>query len=433
MGGKRWPQPQNGTRRGQEGWSTYDGQRSGGQPPWRVWPGAFTTSPKATARPHYDAIVLHGDKIKKAAKEELSHVESQDALLRREVQKALSQARKADARVRRLKEERTTREAQWEQYVKDSRDAFPAEKLRHEKHLQRIEEEIKGTVEAGKEASTQVQALILNGPQSLADAARPMEETDDSWDALIGAEPQLEPGFLKDAVLAAQRVQLEGPQPPVPQGAMMTPEPATRLLQLALAGLPQTAHLGTAAVLQNGPTQPPLRQDSLNTSAPPGLGQVGGQPAETPGPSSGDLQTQVNGPLAYDALSPAPAHARATPYPTNPLQQPHLPAEVNQQQTTTVPEVRRPAQTKGIPRQDIKIASKSPPKPLTGSLDIQDKLDAKRQAARSVMQPFGGPPSLPPEDTGQQNAPGLTPPPTSGIIDDDLDQAPTGNEQSDLS
>ena len=433
MGGKRWPQQQNGPRRTQDGWSAYDGQRSGGQPPWRVWSGAYAASPKVAARPHYDAIVLHGDKHKKTIKEELSLVESQDVLLRREVQKALSQARKADARVRRLKEERATREAQWDQYVKDSRDAFRAEKARHEKHLQRIEEEIKGTIEAGKEASTQVQELILNGPQRVEEATQPMGETDDSWDALIGAEPQLEPGFLKDAVMAAQRVQLGGSQPSMPPGAMMTQEAATRLLQLALAGLPQTVHSGPIAMSQPGPVPPVPRQDPLITTAPPGLGHAGGQPAEPSGPPSGDQQIPTHGPQAYDALSPAPANARSTPYPPNPSHQPHLPAEVGQQHAATVPEVRRPAHTKGVPRQDFKLASKSPPKPVTGSMDIQDKLDAKRQAARSAMQPFGGLPSMPPEDTGQMHAPSMPAPPPSGIIDDDLDQAPTGNEQSDLS
>ncbi|OLP97549.1 hypothetical protein AK812_SmicGene20101, partial [Symbiodinium microadriaticum] len=435
MGGKRWPQYAAGTRKEHQGWDNYEGQPAGGKPPWRVWSGAYA-SPKASNRPQYDSIVLPTSKDKKISREEV-RVDSRDSLLRREVQKALSQARKADNRVRKLRDEKDTREAQWAQYVKESREAYLKEKARYEGHLQRIDDEIKGTMETGKEASAQVQSLILNGPPAGSDAVRPMEEEDTSWDALIGAEPQLEPGFLRDAVLAARQVPVEGQRPPHPAGALMTQEAAARLLQMAMAGLPQAVSQG-GQVLPAAPP-PGLHPTVPIQEAPPPT--FGGHRGPDPAVSEGrlpDSRQPVEEPVptAYNSMSPGPASHRAAPYPpASPTQPP--PVEVTEAATEEhhlehgQP---RPAQPK-IPRQDIKSATKSPPvKPSLGSTDMQTKLEAKRTQARDglAMRPFGGRPTAPTDQPGQARDSDAAQRPPAGLIDDDLDTTacPTGEALS---
>ena len=285
-------------------------------------------------------------------------------------------------------------------------------------------------METGKEASAQVQSLILNGPHTGTDAVRPMEEEDTSWDTLIGAEPQLEPGFLRDALLAARQVPSEAQQPPHQAGAMMTQEAAARLLQMAMAGLPQAVPPGG----QVFPANPP-----------PGLLQTG-PPQEIPPPSGGhrgpdpavalgrppDSQQKVEEPLpkTYNSLSPGPATHRAAPYPPTSPPQP-LPVETaaaaaeEQHLDHGQP---RPAQPK-IPRQDIKAATRSQPvKPP--HTDIQTKLEAKRNQAREgiALQPFGGRNTAPSDPLGQSRDPDAAQ--RSNFIDDDLETAsgPTGEE-----
>ena len=103
----------------------------------------------------------------------------------REVQKSLSAARKSDNRIRRLKEERRTKEAQWIQFQKESRDAFLQEKQRYQAALDKIDESIKAATSAGQESADMVQALVIHGMEAKNKRAGQIDQTDGSWEALI--------------------------------------------------------------------------------------------------------------------------------------------------------------------------------------------------------------------------------------------------------
>ncbi|CAE7940187.1 unnamed protein product, partial [Symbiodinium sp. KB8] len=398
---------------------------------WKTtWSGAYA-SPKASNRPQYDSIVLPTNKDKKISREEV-RVDSRDSLLRREVQKALSQARKADNRVRKLRDEKDTREAQWAQYVKESREAYLKEKARYEGHLQRIDDEIKGTMEAGKEASAQVQSLILNGPPTGSDAVRPMEEEDTSWDALIGAEPQLEPGFFEMQYLRPGRYQWRDSALPI-QLEHNDPGGSSQALADGHGGTTSgspTRRSGSSS----SPAAGPASYSSYSGSAAPDIWRTSWAGSSSICGAAAGQQAASGGASAHNSMSPGPASHRVAPYPpASPTQPP--PVEVTEAATEEQHLEHgqpRPAQPK-LPRQDVKSATKSPPvKPSLGSTDMQTKLEAKRTQARDglAMRPFGGRPTAPTDQPGQARDSDAAQRPPAGLIDDDLDttSCPTGEE-----
>ena len=235
MGGKQWrqwPKAQGADRNA--AWAP----ESSKPPPWRLWPGAYTASPKAT-RLHYDQVVVPGYKMPGKQALGAEEEESADFQLRKEVQKALSLARKADLRVRKLREEKQLREAQWLQYQKEARTAFLQEKARFQTAVERLDQEIQQTTTNGKEASAMIQTLVARGPAALPTPAAETE-ADSGWAELTREEDaNMEAGFLRDAMMAARRVssQQEGPVAPT-DGRMVPPEIAAQLLQAVMANLP---------------------------------------------------------------------------------------------------------------------------------------------------------------------------------------------------
>ena len=230
MGGKKWHKQQDYQYGGRQPWGR---QQPGYGRSWQVWPGAYS-SPRSQ-RLHYDQVTVPEDKP--AVEEEPASGSASSSALMRKVQKSLSAARKSDNRIRRLREDRKTKEAQWIQFQKESREAFLQEKQRYQAALAKIDEDIQSATAAGQESADMVQALVLHGMEAKMKQPGRMDESDGSWEALIReAEPQMEPGFLKDALLAAQRMS-QPSTAAMPDGSLISPEAAARFFQAAMAAM----------------------------------------------------------------------------------------------------------------------------------------------------------------------------------------------------
>ena len=308
MGGKQWrqwPKTQGGAS-DRHNWAP-DYSR---QPPWRLWHGAHSASPKNAARPHYDQVTVPG--YKGAGKHAYNdEEETPDFQLRREVQKALSAARKADQKVRKLREERQLREAQWTQFQKEARAAFLAEKTRFQGAMERLEQDIQQTTAQGREASALIQTLVARGPAALP-ARQPDPAEDEGWEELTKEEePALEAGFLRDAMLAARHVPVPAGAPVPSDGRMVPPEVAAQVLQAVMASLLAFSASATAPMQapagptpaptgpeppMTGPTAPAVPYNSSpKTTAPEVVSNAGTAATASPGTHPRAKRTPVKG------------------------------------------------------------------------------------------------------------------------------------------
>eukprot|EP00439_Symbiodinium_sp_Y106_P021361 s11356_g2.t1 len=160
--------------------------------------------------------------------------------------------------VRKLKEDRGMKEKQWKIYEQEAKAEYLKERKRFELALQKIDQEIKEVTGNGQEASKQVQALATNGlatKQARADNGREM------WETML-AEPEAapEPGFFRDALLAAQQAKAQPTAHSASGSAesgLMTAEAATQLLQATLAQLPSEVLRAMGTVPTAEPTLGP--------------------------------------------------------------------------------------------------------------------------------------------------------------------------------
>ena len=288
----------------QKTWSREEWKQEGGQshhsggrgPPWRWWPGAFS-SPQARAKAgavKYDQIAVPGrnsSQPHQAVPEE--SYEGYGAM--REVQKALTSARKADNRIRKLREDRAHKEQQWKLYQQKKKEEFLQEERRYKADQQRIEEDIMAQMKLGEESARLVQTLVTHG---CAARTEPLVEAEGAWEAMLkGPEDPPATNFLKDALTAAGTMQ--GLSRPVAgTEGLMRPEAALQLLQATLAQLPPgLLQSGTPVVggqattvervseagepppvtATKGPTEPYLASPSTRT-----LEEIWGQPSHSP-------------------------------------------------------------------------------------------------------------------------------------------------------
>ena len=94
-------------------------------------------------------------------------------------QKALTAPRKADGKMRRLKEEKERREKQWTQWAAETRASFFAQMKEYETDIARINDEMTHTAAA---------AMLVNHGLP---PEEPMEVAEDnSWEQLLMAEPE---------------------------------------------------------------------------------------------------------------------------------------------------------------------------------------------------------------------------------------------------
>ena len=176
------------------GWE-YPSRRATSSPYWQWWHG--TWSPRGgrrTVPERYDAVELKPAEPEPASTEGsfLSHI-----------QRALTNAKKQDTRVRKLAEEQQKRRQQFAQYEADVKAKFATQKKNFLADMERLAAEQAAAVEAGQTAAAQVKALVAG--KAPTPAAPAITEREAAWKELW-ASVQDEPrptGFLQEALSAA--------------------------------------------------------------------------------------------------------------------------------------------------------------------------------------------------------------------------------------
>ena len=126
--------------------------------------------------------------------------------LRRDLQRALTAAKKADQKARKIQETITTRREQWGLYEKQMKNAFNAQKKQFDQDIKRMEKDLEAAHSAGQQAiadfTTEVQEL-MSGTRSAPQA----DASERAWDDLIGGpDMEVEPaGYYAEALALAGR------------------------------------------------------------------------------------------------------------------------------------------------------------------------------------------------------------------------------------
>ena len=287
----------------------------------------------------------------------------------KEIQKYLTQAQRADTKLRKLREEQDKGSKQWAAYEQQMKQKFAKQRKLFEADLQRIAREANEAAEQGQLAAQRVKEVVNYGRVEAEDT---MEEDNEAWDNLMRGEQdeRLQDGFLKMALHATARqeasARLQGTSTAavVRSSAEMGPDPFTR------AGGPPTgaAHQG-----------------------------IGPPPGFVPHSRAGD-QTDMDG--SYMSCGPV------DPYMASPS------GAFQKRKLSTSPRV-SPYET-GRPSYADKVPEKTAANSGAG-------LEAKL-AANRALQPFGLPPppaAAPPEAPGDLSEHGTL---MSGLVDDDDDE-----------
>ena len=320
-------------------WSSYSSQAGHPSKPW--------AAPQQNGV-QYDQMQLPSDAGARKGKGKAHMVtetaESSDTL--RDIQRAVTSARRADGRVRRLKEDRQLKTEQWKLYEQNHKEEYLRQKQRYEAALKKIEVDIQEATRLGQEAAQEVQD-IANGRKP---APPPALATDQAWDALMsnGDEHNMEEDFLQDALEAANLAkQRTTPGAGHNLGRLMTPEVAAQLLRATMLNLPPGTDLQD---LLPGPE----RRPSLVTEGPGRtVEQTEPPPVAAPfPPSPSTSHMELGGAPPTGNMTSASPGARPKPGPRVPL--------------------------KGAPIHPVHTG--------TGQgCQLADKLEAKRQA----LKPFG--------------------------------------------
>ena len=198
MGGKKWPRQQ------------YDAsawQQPSQSQSWQLWKG--TNSPNWNKRRNQgqDWLTLRYDQMQvapvqaEAAETGEDELSSMGSLLVKDVQRALTAARKADQKSRRVKQDILTKREQWSLYERQMKAAFTAQKKQFQQDQERLEHDLQEALAAGQQA-----ALVAK--ETMARGCRPHQEAeDDSWDKLMSAGPDMEvepSGFYEEALAAVR-------------------------------------------------------------------------------------------------------------------------------------------------------------------------------------------------------------------------------------
>ena len=130
--------------------------------------------------------------------------------MRRMLQKALSTARKADTRLRKIKELIALRRKQWEKFEKDSKAYFLSQKRQFEQEIKRLENEIATVTDTGTGAERMLQQIVL---QTATEEAETDEPDDMSWEQLMQDQEEEIPGFLNEMMRRLRPARRDGAPP----------------------------------------------------------------------------------------------------------------------------------------------------------------------------------------------------------------------------
>ncbi|CAE7818905.1 moaC [Symbiodinium sp. KB8] len=317
----------------------------------------------------------------------------------RQVQRSLTTSQRCDTRIRKLQENKTKRQAQWQAYQLKMQSDFIKQKKQFHNDMAKIEQDILALNDQGQSAASHMQALVAGGTAAM-EVEGPTAEDMGEWQALIHRAEEVPQGadFLRIAMEGAAQLRRSGPPPPpalaqVQTGLSMMPP---RLME-SMVGCPP----GMPPIAQAPPEQlvPPPQghlKAQLGQAVPPhpagDAGTMIGQQAQTgPPPGSGELDpVQIQAYAAADVANARPGPYSRSPTAASPLGEAKtLPAHQMQasgqqdgpQLPTTAPPQREVCQRQFVKNKHIQPVHPAHP----GGVDLATKLAAKRAAA-----PFGG-------------------------------------------
>ena len=280
MSGKRQPPWMRGQAE-DDYQSHYDGRgnKPRGGKNWDYWHGTWGSAKGQQApQERYDAVQIPQERAPQQSGLSLFTGEADSSgtpTTMKEIQKYLSQAQRADTRLRKLKEEQDKKSKQWSAYEQQMKQKFAKQRKLFEADLQRIAKEASEAAEQGQLAAKKVKEVVTRG---YAEPEVPMEAEDDEWDALINGDQdqQLQDGFLKIALRATARAEEQRLAPPLhtgripvgpargaPATGMAAPTglgPPPGLTAVAAHGLPSGCAEGTYT--GNGPVDPYMASSS---------------------------------------------------------------------------------------------------------------------------------------------------------------------------
>ncbi|CAE7500106.1 hypothetical protein AK812_SmicGene41735 [Symbiodinium microadriaticum] len=173
---------------------------------WQLWQGSYSVSPKARAK----AAARPPARYDMVTPEEPSASSTDSGGMRRMLQKALSTARKADTRLRKIKELIALRRKQWEKFEKDSKAYFLSQKRQFEQEIKRLENEIATVTDTGTGAERMLQQIVL---QTATEEAETDEPDDMSWEQLMQDQEEEIPGFLNEMMRRLRPARRDGAPP----------------------------------------------------------------------------------------------------------------------------------------------------------------------------------------------------------------------------
>ncbi|CAE7779495.1 unnamed protein product [Symbiodinium sp. CCMP2592] len=294
MGGKKW--------QAYDGWQHPQQPR---QPPWHLWPGSRpSASPRAGRR--YDHVQVPSKGAGKHAMPEVDHLGTGSML--RDVQKALTNAKRADGKIRRLLDAKEKRAKQWEIYEKETKEEFYKNKQLFESDVERLNGEIQATKAQGKEAAEMAWTIVRNGPQG----SQSSSAQDTAWEELLQRPDEAPTGFFKEAMDAARRAH-EGREDHVEpgRGGLLSPEDAARFWQHMVANAPPGLFTGTAGDVPMPPESSNLthteREEDAVKATEPYMPSPSTRTPDWPlerGPSPGQKKGAVRTPIKGAAIHP---------------------------------------------------------------------------------------------------------------------------------
>ncbi|CAE7944477.1 unnamed protein product [Symbiodinium sp. KB8] len=207
--GKQWQRSKT------DSWQPGRGKEYG-QHQYKYWAGSWSVSPRAPKQEvpqNYDQV-----KIDDARQSGLAHDQRPWRTPQAEptgqlatmnaIQKALTTARKADGRIRKLMDDKARKQKQWERWVQDQRANYAKQKRQFQHDLEKIDVELAQAEDIGTNAAAKVKDVILRGPEALETDEGTIETEAREWESLMSEAMSLEPaGFYQEAYLAAQQLQ----------------------------------------------------------------------------------------------------------------------------------------------------------------------------------------------------------------------------------
>ncbi|CAE7876417.1 unnamed protein product [Symbiodinium microadriaticum] len=339
---------------------------------YKYWGGSWAVSPKSQNQPQqssrYDAAASLTRRQAAPWREDVSLPPPETSVMVA-VQKALTATRKADVKMRKLKEEKEFKKQAWQDFLDTKRKELATQKKNFDADLLRIDKDMEATAETGSQAASRVQELVLRGAVALQQPTEEEEPPGAEWDELIAEATAAEPGFFQTALLATR----------------MAPGDRTEGLPRREPSSRGDAHARTYSTPDRTPTalpRTPLPSDILQRPAQEKHTGGHGVPVEAP-PAAGTSPITPTVSKAMQKLSVADKHHPG-------------------QRDASKPRCKTSEEQ---PRPTIKEATMTTTAADTGGKLLADKLEQKREALRTggAMTPFGIPlRGTEGQDTGQE-------------------------------